>query len=334
MYSSGFFVFYTLAVDTQGIVVRFISLRKVYVTRARPFRWKELSQPQLLVRISAYMLVLSLSGCWEKTRMDVELTLGGSVEELLKTSPVEISSDCSDRLGLCFHSFSYPSASKALPTVSVKNGSEILQLENITGLHLVDDTRRINGKIATFVLTLRGVPSRSDISPAKNFAYSTIAKIRDAGWVRYIDPRDPRIPGVEAKNLEDCNVLLGKNVSSHPCFDPGYEMTDQQWSKAESFYYWYFYKNGYYLTFKAWRSRDQAHPPREASYLFTLQFESEEQFWINSFNGDDITRWKELLPPMLIEYKARREAMERQAELAGMTIDRSYQNPPIFALEK
>jgi hypothetical protein len=266
--------------------------------------------------------------------MNVELTLGGSVEESLRSSPVEISDDCSERLNLCFHSFDFPSASKKLPAVSIKNGVDVLSLDQVAGLDIFNNAKRMKGKLEAIDLTLRGVPSRSDISLAKTFAYSTIANIRNAGWARYIHPSDPRISGAGDDKISDCNALLDGETSGHPCFDPGYEMSDQQWMALGMFSYWYFHKDGYYLTFKAWRSRDRVDPPREASYLFTLSFESEQEYWVDNFEGDDRLRWKELLPAILVEYQARREIMEREAELAGMTIDRSYKNPRVFALEE
>jgi hypothetical protein len=327
-------VFLYRSVGTRDLVVRLNWLRGVYVRDTLSLIWRKIIQPRWPLRMSVYMLALSLAGCGEQKEMSVELMLGGNIDEFLRSSSVEISDECSSSLSLCFHAFDFPSASKELPVVSVKDGLNVLSLDHVVGLEVFNYKKRMHGRLEAIDLTLRGVPSRSDVSVAKDFTYRTIGKILAAGWIRYIRPRDPRVSGEDAKRMGECETLFGKRISSHPCFDPAYKMSDEQWRTAQSSYYWYFYKDGYYLTLKAWRSRDSNDPPREASYVFSLTFESEQENWLNSFDGDDRLRWKELLPAMLVEYKARRELMEREAELAGMTIDRSYQNPPIFALEK
>jgi len=182
-------------------------------------------------------------------------------------------------------------------------------------------------------LTLRGVPSRSDVPVAKQFAYGVIHNILDAGWVGYIYPDEPRISGKESLKLSDCRKVLGHWVLVHPCFDPLYEMTDEQWLSVDGFYNWYFYKDGYYLKFKAWRSRGETDPPGQASYLFTVELNSEQEFWLEAFEGEDRLRWKELMPALLEKYQAGRKMIESEAEHAGIEINRSYQDPPISALE-
>ena len=266
--------------------------------------------------------------------MNVHLRLGGSVENLLSTSPVEISNDCSKLLKLCFHTFDFPSASKVLPTLFIESGQSVLRLDHVVALNIYDNEKRIQGKLDSVDLTLRGVPSRSDVPVAKGFAYSVIQKILDAGWTRYIPAYDPRIPGAESKKTLKCEKLFTKNISSHPCFDPGYEMSDEQWWNVDMFYYWYFYKDGFYLTLKAWKSSGEKDPIGHASYLFSLKFESEREYWLSSFEGKDRLKWKELLPALLEKYQSSREKLEAEAERAGIAIDRTYQDPPIAALHQ
>lgn len=265
--------------------------------------------------------------------MKVDMVLGGSVDGFIKSSPVEISSDCSKRLQLCFHEFDFPSSGKFLPTLSIHDGHGVLSLDHVVGLSIYEDFERMEGKLDSVDLNLRGVPSRSDVPVAKGFAYSVIQKIVDAGWVRYIRTRDPRIPGSESEKLPKCGKLSGERISSHPCFDPAYEMSGEQWWDVDMFYYWYFYKDGFYLTLKGWRSRGEKDPVGHASYLFTLKFESEREYWLSAFQGEDRVKWKELLPALLEKHKIRRKKLEDDAERAGIAIDRTYQDPPIAALQ-
>jgi hypothetical protein len=286
------------------------------------------------MRIFLGLLFTLLAGCGEEREMKVDITLGGSVAGLIKSSPVEISSDCSEHLQLCFHEFDFPSSAKSLPTVSVHNGRGALSLDHVVGLTIFEGLEWMEGKLKSFDLTLRGVPSRSDVPVAKEFAYSVIHQILDAGWARYIRTRDPRIPGSESEKFPNCGKLSGERISSHPCLDPAYEMSDQQWWSVDMFYRWYFYKDGFYLTLKAWRSRGEKDPVGHASYLFTLKFESEQRFWLSAFQGEDRLKWKELLPALLEKHKIRRQKLEDDAERAGIAIDRTYQDPPIAALQQ
>jgi len=200
------------------------------------------------------------------------------------------------------------------------------------GVTIYDD-EVTQGHLDSVELTLRGVPSRSDVPVAKQFAYGVIHQILDAGWARYVFPDEPRIAGRESVNLPDCRKVFGYHVLVHPCFDPLYEMSDQQWLGGDRFYNWYFYRDGYYLRFKVWRSRDQKDPPGQASYLFNVEVESEQEFWSSHFKSEDRSQWKALLPGLLEKYRLRREEIETQVERAGIEIDRSYQDPPISALE-
>ncbi len=265
--------------------------------------------------------------------MVVELLLGHSVQELLDKSPVKISSDCSERLGLCYHDFDFPFSSAALPVVSIRTEHTTLNLDHVVAFSVLDNDKRIQGRLESVRLTLRGVPSRSDVPVAKQFAYGIIHKILDTGWAKYVFPDEPRIAGRESVNLPDCRKVFGYHVLVHPCFDPLYEMSDQQWLGADSFYNWYFYRDGYYLRFKAWRSRDQRDPPGQASYLFNVEVKSEQEFWLLHFKNEDKVQWKALLPALLEKYRLRREEIETQVERTGIEINRSYQDPPISALE-
>jgi len=286
------------------------------------------------MRMSVFLSFLLLMGCGEERDMNVRLRLGGSVENFLNSSPVEISNDCSRSLKLCFHEFKFPSASKVLPTLFIESEQEVLRLDHVVALSIYDNEKRIQGKLDSVNLTLRGVPSRSNVPVAKSFAYSVIQKILDAGWTRHIPAYSPRIPGSESKKTPTCEKILTESISSHPCFDPSYEMSDEQWWNVDMFYYWYFYKDGFYLTLKAWRSRGEKDPIGHASYLFTLKFESEREYWLSSFEGEDRLKWKELLPALLEKYQASRKKREDEAERAGIAIDRTYQDPPIAALQQ
>jgi hypothetical protein len=285
-------------------------------------------------RLILLPLFLVLSACGEESgRETVRVNMGAGVAEFLKNSPVKFNSDCSVLLKLCFHKFRLPFSSEQLPDVLISGAGLDLIIHQIQGILIYDDSTTA-GKLEAVDITLRGVPGRSDVKLAKNFAYGVVKNILEAGWVRYIFPDEPRVSGKESKKLSDCERFLGHYVLVHPCFDPAYEMSEEQWAAMSSFYNWYFYKDGYYLKFTAWRSRDEKYLPGQASYLFTIEIKSEQEFWLLHFKGGDRTRWKQLLPELLDVYTSRRETIENEAEHAGIEIDRTYQDPPISALGK
>ncbi|MDH0621331.1 hypothetical protein N5D32_21665, partial [Pseudomonas fulva] len=208
-------------------------------------------------------------------------------------------------------------------------GSSTVKFENVVALSVYNDQERMAGKLHDARLTLRGVPSRSQISVAKSFAYGVIRNILSAGWERYLYPFDPRIAVGDLKGFKRCSrEAFGQIVMNHPCFNPSYEMSDEQW-QTTSFYKWYFFKDGYYLKLDAWSSRGDKDPAGQASYLFTVEIKSEQEFWLQAFKGEDRSRWRELLPARLRKYRAERERTEMKAEEAGYEIDRSYLDAPV-----
>ncbi|MDH0621333.1 hypothetical protein N5D32_21675, partial [Pseudomonas fulva] len=208
-------------------------------------------------------------------------------------------------------------------------GSSTVKFENVVALSVYDDQERMAGKLHDARLTLRGVPSRSQTSVAKPFAYSVIRNILNAGWEHYLYPFDPRIAVGDLKAFKKCSYeAFGQIVMSHPCFNPNYVMSDEQW-QSTGFYRWYFFRDGYYLKLDAWSSRGDKDPAGQASYLFTVEIKSEQEFWLQDFEGDERLRWRELLPARLRKYRAEREMTEKKAEEAGFEIDRSYQDAPV-----
>nr|WP_314873983.1 hypothetical protein [uncultured Pseudomonas sp.] len=278
------------------------------------------------------VMFVFVMGCKEESKVFVSLSMGAEIADFLESSQVELSSECMKRLELCYHKFKKPFSSLTLPDVEVLVGRSPLKFYHVVALNVIDDRPRTHGKLDSISLTLRGVPSYSKIPIAKEFAYEVIANIVGAGWRRYIYRFDPRIVGTESEKFQACkDEECAKVFMTHPRFDPHYEMTDEQW-QSDRFYNWYFFKDGYYLQFSAWSSRDEKDPIGQASYLFSVEVKSEKEFWLEAFEPKDKHQWLELLPQKLEAYRAERQVSEEKAERAGVEIDRTYQDAPIFAL--
>ncbi len=264
--------------------------------------------------------------------MLVSLTMGGEISDFLGGSPIKFSTECMTKLELCYHKFKKPFSSLALPDVEVLVGESSLKFEHVVALNVIDDRPRTHGKLDSISLRLRGVPSYSKTPVAKEFAYKVIADILGAGWGRYIYRYDPRIAGAESGRFEACGDMCGRVIMTPPRFDPHYVMSDEQW-ESDRFYYWHFFKEGYYLELSGWSSRDEKDPVGQASYLFSVEVKSEKEFLLGAFEPKDKPQWIELLPAKLEHFRMRRQATEEKAEKAGIEIDRTYQDAPIFVIE-
>lgn len=96
---------------------------------------------------------------------------------------------------------------------------------------------------------------------------------------------------------------------------------------------WYFYKDGVYLTFSVQRENTPDSKQELGSYLFTLSFRSETEFYKSFIDSDDREHWKTLVPAELRKMAKERAAAESLLKKSGILIDENYQEPTISTLE-
>ncbi|NKF28056.1 hypothetical protein HER21_16490 [Pseudomonas sp. BGM005] len=267
------------------------------------------------------------------TQSHIEIELHEKIENIVQSTPLEISQECLSELDLCWYKFKRSANEKDLPTVTVKNSSTSLTIEKATSFTMVID-KKIGDTIENVDITVRGLPDNSPHEKQKDFIYDLLKKIKSAGWKHYFYPGDPRISGSEIGKIPSPDDVLGHLVSSHPWLDPDYELDIDRWLKIESFYNWYFYNDGVYLTFKAWRRDSKDTPDKTGTYLLSMEFLSERDFWSSGFTKDEEkARWKELLPAQLKRDHDARIAAENNARAAGIEIDENYKDPVIKAIQ-
>lgn len=264
----------------------------------------------------------------------IELALHAPIQLVVSRSPVKFSQECMQNLGMCWYEVSNSANNKNLPTVVIKTPHGLLDVPQVTGVTIVEDDR-VGSDVENIDLSLRGLPDNSTHEQNRDFIYSLIEVIKSAGWKHYYSPGDPRISGSQANKINAPDNVLGAYVSSHPWFDPDYKMDMGNWVKVRAFYRWCFYSDGDYLTLKAWRNDSSADPAMKGTYLITMEFRTEEDFWMQEFSGDkDRANWKALLPARLKKYQEGRFVLEEKARAAGIEIDETYKDPPIQALSK
>jgi hypothetical protein len=281
----------------------------------------------------AMMCVLSITACdgtGETMSSTIKIALHEDTEHFLAANTPNIESDCLDAVGSCDYNYDARARSGESAAL-VTAGSINVGLDNIKRLSTTKD-RLTQGRIQNVEVVLRGLPDNSTHDENKKFIYTLLQKLSAQGWNHYYLPSDPRIDGDQAAKIQSATEVFGQVVSSHPWFDPNYQMTREQWNVVSDFYNWYFYHDGYYLKVSAWRHNDDSAPATRGTYLVTLEFLTASYFWQPYFPGLDITQWNDQLPRVLANLKEAREKLEAKARANGIKIDETYQDPPIKAL--
>ena len=98
---------------------------------------------------------------------------------------------------------------------------------------------------------------------------------------------------------------------------------------------WIFHADGVYLKVSLMQSNMGGFVGK-TTYLLSIRIQSEFSFYgIGYFSGNSekMDNWKTLLPAELQKYHANRLKTEAALKEQGYTIDTTYQDPPIKALQ-
>lgn len=263
----------------------------------------------------------------------VEVTLHTPIAEVIDRSTTKFNQECMKELELCWYKIDKSANDKDLPDALIKNATSELTLKKATNITIVID-EKIGSNVENIDITLRGLPDNSTHEQNRNYIFQIIENIKSAGWKHYYFPSAPRVSGSQSAKIDSPNKVLGHYTSSHPWLDPDYPIDIDRWLKISSFYDWYFYNDGAYLHLKAWRHDSKDSPMKTGTYLITLEFMTEREYWVSGFSEDeDKARWAELLPARLKSYEETRRLVEEKIRAKGIEIDETYQDPPIKALE-
>lgn len=260
----------------------------------------------------------------------ISIEIGEEINDLLSNSPVPFSKECISDVDMCWYKVKKSFGDDDLPSVEVNKALRLNQVASVSAA--------VDGEVGTAVenldLSVRSLPDGSKHDEYRAFLYGLIKDIKKAGWVHYYAPSDPRVSGSQIDKISSPDEVMGDYVLSHPWLDPNYELDIDRWLKVGKFYNWLFYKDGNHLTLKAWRRDSDDAPNERGTYLVSLSFTSEREYWSAAFpEAEEKKRWKELLPAKLKEYAAIRQSREDRAEEAGIQIELNYQDPSIKALK-
>lgn len=226
----------------------------------------------------------------------IEMTFFSPVSNLTAGSPVPFAESCMSQIGVCFYKIQRSANDKDLPTLNVVVNDRSLRLEQAINITVMAD-KGTSSNIEMASVILRGLPKGSTHEQYRQLIFNLITNIKDAGWSHFFMPEDPRVSGSQIQKVESPGKILGESVRSHPWLDPDYQLDINRWLKIGPFYNWYFYNGGSYLHLKAWRQDDDENPEQKATYLISLEFQSERQFWLSGVSDEnDRAHWKQLLP--------------------------------------
>jgi hypothetical protein len=289
-------------------------------------------------------ILILISGCDEASNSTepptmtnhseiIEIELLSPIKTITAHTPIPFTESCMPQVNICWYKIQKSANDTDLPTINVKNNGNILSLEQVVNITVALD-KDTTENIENLNVILRGLPKGSTHEQYRELIFSLIGKIQKSGWSHFYFPEDPRISGSQTEKISSPDEVFGRYVGSHPWLDPDYQLDLKRWLQIGSFYRWYFYKDGIYLNLKAWKQNDSQDPTEKATYLITLDFKSESEFWRDGITDKkERQRWKELLPERLNAYHKTRLEQEEKAHAAGIEIDEIYQDPPIQALK-
>ncbi|TWD47640.1 hypothetical protein FBY12_3353 [Pseudomonas sp. SJZ131] len=259
----------------------------------------------------------------------IQIQLHQNIQDLISNSPLKFEEECMAQVNMCWYKISASFNSETLPSVVVDKD---LKLDQVASVSIAVD-KDVGPDIENIELSIKSLPDNSKHEAYQAFLYELMKEIKAAGWKHYYSPSDPRISGSQNDKVATPNKILGDYVLSHPWLDPDYQIDVEQWLEVNDFYNWHFFKDGNHLKLQAWRHDSEDLPKERGTYLVSLNFTTEREYWVASFSETkDKARWKELLPARLKEFQKIRNAREKKAVDAGIEIDTSYQDPAVKAL--
>ncbi len=284
-----------------------------------------------MIKYASCAFFLALAGCGDANmsgeKPAIRFELDAPVENAFSGSSVQFQKDC--MLGLCMYEYSLTFSEPLRADLEIVSDAGSLKFDDVVSTKL---TTFESDMVTSANVTLGGVKPDAEHTEAMMYHAQLLDKLRAEGWRRFILQNEARIPGTEAKKFKAYTVL-DKPVGTGPWDDPELRLTQKAWLSKRSLSNWYLQKDGVYLVLSVLRWDSEVAPQQKASYLFTLAFQSESEFYKDYFEGDDRERWTTLLPAELKRMAQERAQTEARLKKMGIAIDEDYQDPPIKALE-
>ncbi|WP_175731349.1 hypothetical protein [Burkholderia ambifaria] len=243
----------------------------------------------------------------------------------------------SDAVAQGFYTMNHPSGvyayqmhwddPKKLGLVKYSQGQHSFDLDNVTIVTGLGDKDSPESGVENWDVHFKISPSgTTSYEEARDKIAALLAKLRAAGWKRYIETSDPRLVGKEATAY-----ALSKPGALYS-IDSTYMPTVEEWRNLiVSEPRWLFYTDGVFLTLSL--SYQSSSTPDMGYYLTDIQVSTASDNYTPYFT-DSIERrrqWKQYLSDELTPARAERAKHETELKAQGYTIDTTYLPPPYEA---
>ncbi|WP_145126738.1 hypothetical protein [Pseudomonas sp. URMO17WK12:I11] len=284
-----------------------------------------------MIKYASCAFFLALAGCGDSNtnveKPSIRFELDAPVENAFSGSSVQFQKDC--MVGLCMYKYSLTFSEPLRADLEMVSDAGSLKFDDVVSTKL---TTFESDTVTSANVTLGGVKPDAEHTEAMMYHAQLLDTLRAEGWRRFILQDEARIPGTEAQKFK-LYYVLDKPVGTGPWNDPELRLTQEAWLSKRTLSNWYLQKDGVYLVLRVLRWDSESVPEKKASYLFTLEFESESEFYKDYFEGDDREHWSTLLSAELKRMAQERAQTEARLKKMGIAIDEDYQDPPIKALE-
>ena len=253
---------------------------------------------------------------------NISIKLNEDGESLVKRYPALIKVN-KQPAGLNFYKINWDSYPQGV--VKIEHGQHSFVLENVLGIMGSQDLEIPQEGIDEFsiYMSLAGTPQGLiSHDEARLKTYALLKKIELTGWRNLISEDDPRITGKDRLNY----VLKVSNLIG---LDTKYIPTLEEWMSIENLTSWTFYADHQYLRVDFKRERTLLDPAKPGSYLLTFSLKSETENFRGYVGPDNRSVWKQKLPAALDDLKQRRQKAEATLRAQGISIDETYQDPPV-----
>lgn len=211
------------------------------------------------------------------------------------------------------------------------HGQHSFSVEHVLSLTGTED-REVPGGIFEWSINF-GLSDNQVDAPdvARDGLMRFLAKLRAAGWKRYIGVSSPRLTGHQAWHYN--TTEKGAGIYS---LDSTYIPTLEEWNASIiSMPAWEFYADGVYLNVSI-QGSGMAGVAGKSTYLVSVNMKNEYDFYGAGFfpgEKEKMLNWKALIPAELEKYHTIRLKTEATLKAQGYRIDTTYQDPPIMALQ-
>ncbi|HEK1693311.1 TPA: hypothetical protein SMR48_004600 [Pseudomonas putida] len=263
-----------------------------------------------------------------KEQLTINSDLSGTIENMLSNSTAPFEKDCNS--SLCFYDFDIPAQSASKAKVTLGSSETPLIFDDVISAVFITQ----QGSLITDTnIILGGVPDNSQHAEAATYFQQILTKLKAANWQRYIFPNEARISGAEARKFDRADEILGIPVGTGPWKDPAVSLNQADWLAMPTINSWYLYKDGNYLQLRVQRENSPHAAQERGTYLFSLNFQTEAEFYKSFVESEERKNWTTLLPAELKRMAQERAQTEARLKKMGIAIDETYQDPPIKALE-